>query len=121
VLNALRGLGVQLGLDDFGTGYSSLGYLQRLPVQTLKIDRSFVNEIQQSGNVEIVRAILAMASALAMDVTAEGVETVDQLARLKALDCEFGQGYLFDKPLTDADAREVVRKHRGSIAGRHVA
>src|SRR5262245_46105386 len=83
ILSALRGLGVQLGLDDFGIGYSALSYLRRLPVQTLKIDRSFVNEIENVESAEIVRAILSMASGLAMDVTAEGVETADQVARLK--------------------------------------
>jgi diguanylate cyclase (GGDEF)-like protein len=116
VLTALRALGIQLGLDDFGTGYSALSYLQRLPIQTLKIDRSFVNGIENAGNLEIVRAILALASGLAMNVTAEGVETADQLARLKELACEFGQGFYFDKPLTHERAREVLRRHQGSIA-----
>ncbi len=116
ILRALRGLGVQLGLDDFGMGYSALSYLQRLPVQSLKIDRSFVNDIQNTGNVEIVRAILSLASGLAMDVTAEGVETADQAARLQDLSCEFGQGYYFDRPLTSDRAREVLQKHHRSAA-----
>jgi diguanylate cyclase (GGDEF)-like protein len=111
ILTALRALGVQLGLDDFGVGYSALSYLRRLPVQTLKIDRSFVNEIDNAESVEIVRAILSMASGLAMNVTAEGVETADQVERLRELACEFGQGFYFDRPLTEHDAREVVRKH----------
>jgi diguanylate cyclase (GGDEF)-like protein len=112
ILTALRGLGVQLGLDDFGMGYSALSYLQRLPVQTLKIDRAFVNGIQNAGSVEIVRAILSLASGLSMNVTAEGVETADQFAMLKDLSCEFGQGFFFDRPLTNDRAREVVLKHR---------
>lgn len=115
ILRALRELGVQLGLDDFGMGYSALSYLQRLPVQTLKIDRSFVSGIQAAGNVEIVRAILSLASGLSMNVTAEGVETADQAARLKDLACEFGQGFFFDRPLTREDAREVLRKHTDRV------
>jgi diguanylate cyclase (GGDEF)-like protein len=116
ILKALRALGVQLGLDDFGMGYSSLSYLQRLPVQTLKVDRSFVNGIQNASNAEIIRAILSMASGLSMSVTAEGVETADQAARLKDLSCEFGQGYFFDRPLTTENAREVLRRHKRPVA-----
>jgi diguanylate cyclase (GGDEF)-like protein len=115
ILTALRGLGVQLGLDDFGMGYSALSYLQRLPVQTLKIDRAFVNGIQNAGSVEIVRAILTLASGLSMNVTAEGVETADQFAMLKDLSCECGQGFFFDRPLTNDRAREVVLKHRTTL------
>jgi diguanylate cyclase (GGDEF)-like protein len=104
VLNELRDLGVQLGLDDFGMGYSALSYLQRLPLQTLKIDRSFVNGMRETGNLEIIRAIIAMAAALSMDVTAEGVETAEQAAQLSEMACGFGQGFYFHKPLT----RETV-------------
>ena len=121
ILEALRGLGVQLGLDDFGMGYSALSYLQRLPVQTLKIDRSFVSDIQNANNVEIVRAILALASGLSMNVTAEGVETAEQAALLKDLSCEFGQGYFFDRPLTHDRAREVLRKHRHKVVRQCIA
>jgi diguanylate cyclase (GGDEF)-like protein len=121
ILTALRGLGVQLGLDDFGMGYSALGYLRRLPVQTLKIDRSFVNGIQDGGSLEIVRAILALAAGLGMDVTAEGVETADQAARLQDLSCEFGQGFYFDKPLTGDLARDVLVKHTRAMAAQRVA
>jgi Amt family ammonium transporter len=115
ILTALRGLGVQLGLDDFGMGYSALSYLQRIPVQTIKIDRSFISGIQNASNVEIVRAILSLASGLSMNVTAERVENADQAARLKDLSCEFAQGYFFNRPLTQDHAREVLRKHRHSI------
>jgi diguanylate cyclase (GGDEF)-like protein len=121
ILTSLRTLGVQLGLDDFGMGYSALSYLQRLPVQSIKIDRSFVSDMQNAGNLEIVRAILALASGLAMDVTAEGVETADQAAQLKDLSCEFGQGFFFDRPLTHDCAREVLRKHRTSVVGECLA
>jgi EAL domain-containing protein (putative c-di-GMP-specific phosphodiesterase class I) len=118
VLTALRDLGIQLGLDDFGMGYSALSYLRRLPVQTLKIDRSFVDGIEQSGNVEIIRAIVSLAAGLAMDVTAEGVETASQANRLKELACEFGQGYYFYKPLTSERARAVLRDHHWPLAGK---
>ena len=95
---------MQLGLDDFGMGYSALSYLQRLPVQTLKIDRSFVSGIQNGGNVEIVRAILSLASGLAMNVTAEGVETADQVAQLKDLVVRVRSGLLL-RQAVDAGAR----------------
>ena len=121
ILEALRSLGVQLGLDDFGMGYSALSYLQKLPVQTLKIDWSFVSDIQNANNVEIVRAILALASGLSMNVTAEGVETAEQAALLKDLSCEFGQGYFFDRPLTHDRAREVLRKHRHKVVRQCIA
>ena len=121
VLTRLRALGVQLGLDDFGMGYSALGYLQRLPVQSLKIDRAFVSDMQNTGNLEIIRAILSMAAALNIDVTAEGVETADQAAMLTTLECEFGQGFYFDRPLPQDAAREVLRRHQSGIAARCVA
>jgi diguanylate cyclase (GGDEF)-like protein len=121
VLRELRGLGVQLGLDDFGMGYSALSYLQHLPVQTLKIDRSFVSDMQNAGNAEIVRAILSLASGLSMNVTAEGVETAEQAAWLKGLSCEFGQGYFFDRPLTEDRAREVLSKHKRPVVSPVIA
>ena len=121
ILNTLRALGVQLGLDDFGMGYSALGYLQRLPVQSLKIDRAFVSDMRNTGNLEIIRAILSMAAALNIDVTAEGVETADQAALLTTLECEFGQGFYFDKPLTQDAARQVLRRHQSDVAARCVA
>ena len=108
ILNRLRALGVQLGLDDFGMGYSALSYLQRFPFQTIKIDRSFVNGMQEGGNAEIIRAIVSLAGGLSMNVTAEGVETARQASDLKALACEFGQGYYFYRPLTAADAHKVL-------------
>jgi diguanylate cyclase (GGDEF)-like protein len=99
-LTRLRERGVQLGLDDFGMGYSGLSYLQRFPFQTIKIDRSFITGMHESGNAEIIRAIVAMAEGLAMNVTAEGIETPEQLSHLKGLSCEYGQGYYFHKPLS---------------------
>jgi len=100
MLRRLHALRVQLSLDDFGTGYSSLSYLHRFPLQILKIDRSFVGGMNtDSKNAEIVRAIVALARNLDMEVVAEGVETTEHLTALRALQCHYGQGYLFAKPL----------------------
>ncbi|MEH1831209.1 MAG: EAL domain-containing protein [Nostoc sp.] len=104
VLSQLTALNVELHMDDFGTGYSSLSYLHRLPIKTLKIDRSFVNNIGSQGeNLEIIRAIVTLAHNLNMSVTAEGIETVEQLAQLKALQCDYGQGYFFLPPMESAE------------------
>ena len=111
ILRELRALGVQLGLDDFGMGYSALSYLHQFPFQTIKIDRAFVSGIQDGGNTEIIRAIVALAAGLGMDVTAEGIETMDQVDRLHELACGYGQGYYFNKPLTPEDARGILAGH----------
>ncbi len=108
MLSELRALGVQVQIDDFGTGYSSLGYLQRLPIDTLKIDRTFVGRIGNDGSgSEIVQTILALAHDLGMRVVAEGIETDVQLSKLKSMACEYGQGYLFTKPV-DSQAVEAL-------------
>jgi len=104
LLRRLKALGVQLSIDDFGTGYSSLGYLHRFPVNTLKIDRSFVGRIGEAAeNIEIVRTIISLAENMGMEVVAEGVETLSQLAQLRKLNCQYGQGYLFSRPV-DAES-----------------
>ncbi|HWL75846.1 MAG TPA: phosphodiesterase, partial [Burkholderiaceae bacterium] len=100
LLRRLKALGVQLSIDDFGTGYSSLGYLHRFPVDILKIDRSFVGRIAEAAeNIEIVRTIVSLADNMGMEVVAEGVETLAQFSQLRALNCQFGQGYLFSRPV----------------------
>ncbi|GAA5513916.1 hypothetical protein Dcar01_02665 [Deinococcus carri] len=96
-LRELHGLGVRFALDDFGTGYSSLSYLQQLPVQVLKIDRSFVRDMDSTG-VPLLQALITMAHALDLTVIAEGVETPGQLDVLRGLHCDLGQGYLFGHP-----------------------
>ena len=105
----IRAMNIQLSIDDFGTGYSSLSYLYRFPVNTLKIDRSFVSRINSNNeNFEIVGAIITLAHALGMDVIAEGVETADQFTQLRKLRCEFGQGYFFSKPLNSASVAAML-------------
>jgi diguanylate cyclase (GGDEF)-like protein/PAS domain S-box-containing protein len=109
MLRQLRGLGVSLSIDDFGTGYSSLSYLHRFPIDTLKIDRSFViRMVDNNENIEIVRTILMLAQNLGMNVVAEGVETKEQLALLRKLGCENGQGYFFSKPTSISGAEKLI-------------
>ena len=106
-LFALKALGVTLAIDDFGTGYSSLSYLRRFPVDVLKIDRSFVKDLGRDVDADaLVRAIVGMAQALKLSLVAEGVETAEQAAFLTALGCEAGQGWLFGRPVPDADFRK---------------
>ena len=112
MLKRLRALGVQLGIDDFGTGYSSLSYLHRFPVNTLKVDRSFVGRMDEASEYrEIVRTIVSLAHTLGMEVIAEGVETRGQCSHLSALRCEYSQGYLFSKPLPASAASEYLRSN----------
>ncbi len=111
MLHQLRESGVDINIDDFGTGYSNLGYLKKLPISALKIDRSFVSMIDSSGNNdEIVRAIINLARTLGLKVVAEGVETNVQLELLKALNCEGGQGFLLAKPMDFASLCEFLGK-----------
>ena len=101
MLQQIKSLGIRLAIDDFGTGYSSLSYLHRFPLDTLKIDRSFISGMGDEGEgMEIARTILPMANNLRLDVVAEGVETIQQVALLKKLECKYGQGYYFSRPLT---------------------
>jgi diguanylate cyclase (GGDEF)-like protein/PAS domain S-box-containing protein len=112
----LKALGIQLCMDDFGTGYSSLSYLHRFPMDILKIDRSFISNIRvKEQNLKIVQTIVTLAHSLGMAVTAEGVETAEQLAFLKALNCEFGQGYFFSKAVGSHEAGRLIAKECGSV------
>lgn len=109
VLEALKGLGVRLYLDDFGTGYSSLSYLQRFDVDALKIDRSFVARMHTDDEpAEIVGAITSLAHSLGLQVIAEGIQTPAQFQRLRELGCDFGQGYMFSRPLDPAYAHALI-------------
>ncbi len=111
-LKALRALGIQLQMDDFGTGYSSLNYLHRFPINSLKIDRSFISGMHQDNdNAAIVETIITLAHTLGLYVVAEGVETEEQLNHLKPLRCEYGQGYLFARPLPRDMAEALVAEH----------
>jgi len=112
-LEQLRDTGVQLHLDDFGTGYSSLSHLHRLPTHTIKIDRSFVSRMSESkDHTEIVATIVALARSLGMSAAAEGLETADQLARLRDLSCDYGQGFYISRPLDDQAASDLIASGR---------
>lgn len=118
IMNRLRDIGVELSLDDFGTGYSSLSYLHRLPVNSLKIDRSFVGRMLESEeNGEIVKTIVKLAQNLKLEVIAEGIETAEQLTQLNELHCGFGQGYLFAKPMEAEMAAAFIDENVENLCG----
>ncbi|MEZ5627420.1 MAG: EAL domain-containing protein [Rhodocyclaceae bacterium] len=115
MLEELRALGVRLSIDDFGTGYSSLAYLSALPIDELKIDRSFLTQVDtRTQSAAIVRAILALAHSLEMTVVAEGVETAGQLDFLKAHQCNAFQGFLFSRPVPAQDFANLLRLPSGT-------
>ena len=111
IIERLRTLGVGVEIDDFGAGYSSLGYLRHLPVNNIKIDRSFISMlgVNKSG-VAIIRAIIAMANSLDMKVIAEGIETLDQMNSLTELQCDYGQGFFFNKALDSDTAQALIKE-----------
>ena len=110
-LNALQATGIKIAIDDFGTGFSSLSYLHKMPINVLKIDRSFVMKMVESDkHLAIVRTITTLAASLNLEIVAEGIETVDQLAALKALGCQMGQGFLFSKPKPHDEAKHLIRQ-----------
>jgi diguanylate cyclase (GGDEF)-like protein/PAS domain S-box-containing protein len=114
-LHALRDLGVRVSVDDFGTGYSSLAYLRNLPIDYLKIDRTFVRDMNVDRNdAAIVRAIISMAQSLHLGTVAEGIETREHASQLLALGCSTGQGYFFSKPMPAHETNELLRTMRGS-------
>jgi len=109
----LKNLGVKLGIDDFGTGYSSLAYLTQIPTDTLKVDKSFVISMgTREVDMVIVETIVALAHSLNMDVIAEGIEELEHVLKLRSLDCEYGQGYYFSKPLPKDVAEQLLSKHQ---------
>jgi EAL domain-containing protein (putative c-di-GMP-specific phosphodiesterase class I) len=110
-LDELAALGVGIAIDDFGTGYSGLAYLKRLPIDTVKIDQSFVRDLTvDPDDKAIVTAIVAMAASLDVDVVAEGIETEQQLEELKALGCQRGQGYLLARPMPAAQVARLLQR-----------
>lgn len=113
MLKKIKDLGITLSIDDFGTGYSSLSYLHRFPIDTLKVDRSFVNGVEcERDKLEIARTIILLAHSLGMDTIAEGVETIEQFIALQQLECEYIQGYLFSKPLNVTSAANLIRNSK---------
>jgi EAL domain-containing protein (putative c-di-GMP-specific phosphodiesterase class I) len=113
VFDGLKALDATLAMDDFGTGYSSLAYLQRLPIDVLKIDKSFVSGMMIDPDaVAIVRAVLSLAEALGMSTTAEGIETVELATTLATLGCASGQGYYFARPLEPGAALDYWKSRR---------
>ena len=122
VFAQLKALGVHLSIDDFGTGYSSLARLQQFPVDTLKIDRTFIFGMESdSETYEIVKIIVALAHNLGMEVVAEGIEEQSQMAALKNLGCELGQGYLFSKPVDAAATQQFLAAHHPTTQAKSMA
>ncbi len=117
-LEAIRALGVRVALDDFGTGYSSLGYLDRYPIDTIKIDRSFViRMLTRRRTLAIVETIISLGKALSLDVVAEGVESEEQLNALLTLNCNSIQGYLFARPMP-ASEMDALLEHDAKKSAR---
>lgn len=109
MLGQIREMGIQVSIDDFGTGYSSLSYLHRFPIDMLKVDRSFVSSMEDgTENGEIVRTVIALAKTLGLSVVAEGIETIHQLHQLRVLGCEYGQGYLFSRPVPIEEVEKIL-------------
>ena len=116
ILRSIKERNIQISIDDFGTGYSSLNYLHRLPVDNLKVDRSFVDAMQNGQrNYQIVETIVALSHQLGLEAIAEGIETQEQLQQLQHLGYQFGQGYLASRPLPDDDAERLLAKHQRTL------
>jgi EAL domain-containing protein (putative c-di-GMP-specific phosphodiesterase class I) len=112
LLLALRELGIKIGIDDFGTGYSSLAYLHKMPVDVLKVDRSFVASMTESEKHQaIVQTIITLAESLKLQVVAEGIETAEQLTMLRHMSCAMGQGFFFAQPCLAEQAEGIISKN----------
>ncbi len=111
-LRQLRDIGVRLVLDDFGTGYSSLSYLKHLPLDTIKIDRSFVAGMEDDIDRSIIDAVISLAHGLRITTVAEGIETERQFEQLRSMGCDVGQGYLFARPLPATEAARLLTSRR---------
>jgi EAL domain-containing protein (putative c-di-GMP-specific phosphodiesterase class I) len=115
-LHELKSLAIQLVVDDFGTGYSSLAYLRRFPISVLKVDKSFIHRLGMDPQDDaIARSIVTLASDLGMQVVAEGIETEEQLSLLRALRCDYGQGYYFSRPVPAQLAEAFVTATAGVV------
>jgi EAL domain-containing protein (putative c-di-GMP-specific phosphodiesterase class I) len=113
ILTQLKQAGFQLSIDDFGKGYSSLSYLHKFPIDTLKVDRSFISKIDQSDSntcIDITHSIIALAHSLGVKVVAEGIERLYHLAWLQQQRCDYGQGFLFSQPMTAKDATRFAEQ-----------
>ena len=111
IVSSLKDLGVSIALDDFGTGYSSLNYLNKFPIDTLKIDRSFVSQIEHDKrSMDIIKAIVAMAHSFKMDVVAEGIEKKIEMAMLESAGCQMGQGFYFGRPAPCDEALTILKQ-----------
>lgn len=108
ILLELKQFGYESSIDDFGVGFSSLSYLQQLPFSEIKIDRSFINDINDSGMYAVVQTIVQLASNLNMHAVAEGIETLEQFVLLQKMGCRTGQGYYFHKPMSFEDAKKLL-------------
>src|SRR5262249_26560589 len=110
-LKALKALGVRVAMDDFGTGYSSLGSLRRFPLDKIKIDRSFIRDLQDNpDSLAIVRAVIGLGRSLGIETCAEGIETEEQLRRLRAEGCDEAQGFYYSEPKPFEDARKLLQR-----------
>ena len=116
-LKSLRKFGITVAIDDFGTGYSSLSYLKSLPIHTLKIDKSFVQDIpHEKDDMQIVSTIISMGRQLGLEVVAEGVETREQVEFLKSQKCFLMQGYYFSEPIVAKELEEILDKYNTTFA-----
>jgi EAL domain-containing protein (putative c-di-GMP-specific phosphodiesterase class I) len=118
VLERINEMGIRVTMDDFGTGYSSLSYLRNIPLSCLKIDRSFISDINKDENADkLIASILSMAHGLGLDVVAEGVEEKHQADHLTALGCEYLQGYYFSRPIPHSEVEDILQKQPMALTG----